>query len=136
MDNDKFFTSCTKIWNNIGDDPRNCDAVSKFKEKLFFMERPSKKPIFDIHDTIGIKYIFTLMVGLSPLECHKKRHTFLDPLSNWCDCHCALEDTGHFILNCHLFITHRHKLRNDVQNILRKYDLLHLFNNPELGEIR
>ena len=37
---------------------------------------PPKKSIFGIHDHCGIKLLFQLRVGLSPLKGHKKNHNF------------------------------------------------------------
>ena len=38
--------------------------------------RPEGKPIFDIHDTTSIRYLFQLKLGLSPLRSHKDRYGF------------------------------------------------------------
>ena len=40
--------------------------------------------MFDIHDPTGVRYLFQLRVGLSPLRYHKKRHNFIDTPSNEC----------------------------------------------------
>ena len=40
------------------------------KKHLQTLFRPPKKSIFDIHDPHGVKYIFQLRVGLSPLREH------------------------------------------------------------------
>ena len=40
--------------------------------------RLSPKSIFGILDTVAIKWLFQLRTGLSPLNHHKKKHSFLD----------------------------------------------------------
>ena len=94
--------------------------------------RPPKKSIFGIHDPKGIKFIFQLRLGLSPLKSHKKRHNFSDTPSDWCDCLSAPEDRSHFILHCTKFNSGRLKLLNDVNVILNIYNLSILANNFEV----
>ena len=53
-------------------------VLAKYKLKFLNLIRPPKKSIFGIHDPCGIKLLFQLRVGLSPLKGHKKNHNFLD----------------------------------------------------------
>ena len=62
--------------------------------------RPSPKSIFGIHDTVAIKWLFQLRVGLSPLNHRKKKHNFLDTPSGNCRTCNVTEDTEHFLLDC------------------------------------
>ena len=71
---------------------------------------PEAKTIYDIHDSTGIKWIFQLRVGLSPLKSHKKLHNFRDTQDDTCSCGLHSETTDHFLLHCSNFITHRHEL--------------------------
>ena len=115
---DSFFPHTTKAWNNLSDEFYNCTSISNFKHMITSLIRPPKKSIFGIHDPKGIKFIFQLRLGLSPLISHKKRHNFLDTPSDWCDCLSAPEDTSHFILHCTKFNSSRLKLLNDLNFIL------------------
>ena len=72
-----FYTDTIRSWNNIGYEFRNCSSLSKFKSKSLNLIRPPKKSIFGIHEPCGIKLLFQLRVGLSPLKGHKKNHNFL-----------------------------------------------------------
>ena len=63
-----FYPDTIRSLNNIGYEFRNCSNLSKFKSKLLNLTRPPKKSIFDIHDPCGIKLLFQLRVGLSPLR--------------------------------------------------------------------
>ena len=66
--------------------------------------------IFDIHDTEGIKWLYQLRVGLSPLNHHKYSHSFLDTPSNKCTVCNTIESTEHFMLNCSIY----NEARNDL----------------------
>ena len=84
-----------------------------------------KRNIFKIHNSNGIKRIFQLRVGLSPLKSHKKRHKFEDTPDDLCECGNA-ETTYHFLLICPIYNIHRLNffqylnpilLANDLQNL-------------------
>ena len=67
-----FFPNVVKSWNGIGSEFQTCASLNTFKRNILGLIRPTPKPIFGIHDPFGLKYIFQLRVGLSPLKCHKK----------------------------------------------------------------
>ena len=48
------------------------------KANILSRIRPIQKNIFGIHDPLGLRYLFQLRVGLSPLRHHKKLHNFAD----------------------------------------------------------
>ena len=120
-----FFPDAVSMWNDLGPELRESESVSKFKSTLLKLYRPVKKSIFNIND-IGIKWIFQLRVGLSPLKSHKKSHNFLgyeEDLSDTCNCLTGLETTCHFVLHCPNFIVHRNLLLGTVNPILQSNDL-------------
>ena len=126
-----FFPNSTSSWNNLGSDFGGT-SVSVFKDRIYTLIRPQPKSIFGIHDPIGLKHLFHLRLGLSKLKSHKKHHNFRDTPNDWCLCHCAPEDTQHFLLQCIFFATPRAILIDSVQKILTPYDLQHLTNNVDL----
>ena len=67
-----FFPDVIKSWNNLGPELQTALSLSNFKNKLTNLIRPNSKSIFKIHDPLGIKFLYQLRVGLSPLKCHKK----------------------------------------------------------------
>ena len=67
-----FYPHSIKIWNNIGPQLREAPSLSVFKANISKLIKPPKREIFEVHDPIGIKRIFQLRVGLSPLKSHKK----------------------------------------------------------------
>ena len=69
-----FFPNAVKLWNNIGDDFHSCNSIEIFKKNITNLIRPPSKSIYSIHDPKGLKCVFQLRVGLSPLRSHKKNY--------------------------------------------------------------
>ena len=126
-----FFPDAIKSWNNIGIDFCSAQSLGLFKKSLANLVRPKPRPLYGIHDPIGVKFLFQLRVGLSPLKFHKKRHNFTDTPNDWCDCFCAPEDIPHFLFFCTLHTIPRADLLNSVKNILVSNNLQHLSENVE-----
>ena len=91
--------------------------MSTFKSNILKILRPPEKKIFDIHDPKGIKILFQLRVGLSPLREHERRHNFQDTPSNTCSCHNDAETTAHFLLHCNIDAAARNSLNNIINPI-------------------
>ena len=94
-----FFPDSVSMWNDLGPNLRGSESISIFKQTLLKLYRPVKKSIFNVHDN-GIKWIFQLRVGLSPLKSHKKSHKFSgyeEDRSDTCSCLTDLETTCHFL---------------------------------------
>ena len=49
----------------------NIPSINILKGHILTLIRPVKGSIFNIHDPIGLRYLFYLRVGLSPLRSHK-----------------------------------------------------------------
>ena len=92
--------------------------MSTFKSNILKILRPPKKKIFDTHDPKGVKILFQLRVGLSPLREHKRRHNFLDTPSDTCSCHNDAETTAHFLLHRNIYAAARNSLNNIINPIL------------------
>ena len=109
-----FYPDSVRSWNNIGAELRNSINLKKFKTNILALVRPPCKNIFDIQNPQGIRWIYQLRVGLSPLLDHKWKHNFSDIYSNKCE-DCKLpETTEHYILHCTRFDDARHTLLNNV----------------------
>ena len=96
------------------------------KKHLQTLFRPPKKFIFDIHDPHGVKYIFQLRVGLSPLRAHKFQHNFVDTTTSSCICGLDVENTSHFLFKCPLYAAQRASLAASVIAVLILQNLNHL----------
>ena len=88
------------------------------KNHMLACFRPVGKPVFGIHDPVGLRYLFKLRMGLSHLRSHKKRHGFTDTSSDLCVCKEGAEDSYHFLLKCSSYDTKRATLINGVNAVL------------------
>ena len=102
------------------------------KAHLNTLFRPKRKSIFNIHDPTGIRCIFQLRVGLSPLRQHKVRHMFADTPTDSCSCGIGTEDTKHFLFSCPLYANQRAILAATVIGILAPSNLNFLANTESL----
>jgi len=107
-------------------------SLETFKHKINCFIRPLPKSIFGIHNPKGLRCLFQLRVGLSPLRYDKRRHNFVDTPSNICECVVAPEDTKHFLFFCTNFQAQRVQLMDRVSPILQNYDIMHNIHNPYL----
>ena len=85
-----------------------------------------------MHDPKGLKYLFQLRVGLSPLKSHKRKHNFADTPDDRCDCNRAPEDTCHFLLYCRFYEVQRRNLLNLVTLLLLTYPDVNIVDNTDL----
>ena len=70
-----FFLHIVIAWNGIGPVLRVAET-SIFKKNILKVIRPVKKTLCNIHNSNGIRWIFQLRVGLSPLKSDLKSHNF------------------------------------------------------------
>ena len=118
-----FYPNSVKAWNNIGPGLRGAKSLSIFKKCILNIIRPVKKDTFNIHNRKGIRWIFQLRVGLSPLKSHKMKHNFVDTPVDTCLCTQNAETTHHFLLECPIFTIHRQELLETIDPILILNDL-------------
>ena len=93
-----FYPHTVKIWNELGPSLRQAPSLIIFKSNNLKLIRPEMKNVFNILDPKGMKKLFQLRVGLSPLRHHKKRHNFKDTLSDICPCEMSIETTDSNLL--------------------------------------
>ena len=105
-----FFPDSVIAWNGIGSVLRGAESLSVFKKNILKVIRPVKKSLFNIHNPNGIRWIFQMRVGLSPLKSHKKSHNFQDTPDDLCACLLNAETTQHFLLKCPNYNEYRHHL--------------------------
>ena len=127
-----FFPDGINSWNIVIAHFPNIPSITILKDHVISLIRPVIKTIFNIHDPVGLRYLFHLRVGLSPLRSHKNLHNFIDTPSGNCICNHGIEDTNHFLLLCPLFITQRASLMANVTAILLKYNFDNLLNKSHL----
>ena len=99
-----FLPDFVDLWNNLSIDFQECNSLTIFKQKINTFIRPIPKSIFGIHNPKGLKCLFQLRVGLSPLRYDKKRHNFADTSSEICECGAGPEDASHYLFFCFKFL--------------------------------
>ena len=66
-----FFPDAIASWNTFIRHFTDMPSYNTLKTHLLSFFRPQKRSIFDIHDPKGIRYMFQLRLGLSPLMSRK-----------------------------------------------------------------
>ena len=127
-----FFHDGIKAWNSVITIFPNVPSINILKKHILSLIRPEKKSTFNIHDPVGLRYLFYLRVGLSPLRYHKNKHGFLDTPQANCLCNGENEDSNHFLFVCPLYTAQRVILVSKVSVILKKYNLENLANQVKL----
>ena len=118
-----FFPDAVHSWNNLISHFSVMPTIGAFKSHLISLIRPNPKSTFNIHDPIGLRFLFMLRLGLSPLCSHKFCHNFLDILSDICPCTLGTEDTEHFLLRCPIHAHARVFLLSTISEITLRYNL-------------
>ena len=111
-----FFPSTLIEWNNLDINIRNSESYAIFKKSILRFIRPSENPIFNCHNSSGIKLITRLRLDFSHLREHKFKHNFQDTLNPICSCVENIETTTHYLLHCPNYLNERMTLWNNLQN--------------------
>ena len=77
-----FYPVCVYQWNNLNHGIRTSEYM--FKKSLLQFIRPSGSQVYNIHDSIGLKYLTRLRLEFSNLREHTFRHNFQDTLNPIC----------------------------------------------------
>ena len=112
-----FFPSTVIEWNKLDQSIKNSTSISIFKQHLLRFIRPSGNSVFNCQNTIGVKFLTRLRLGLSHLREHKFKHSFLDTLNPICICGNDIETTSHYLLHCPNYFDERQTLLNTLKDI-------------------
>ena len=118
-----FFPDAVNSWNNLIGHFSEMPTICVFKSHVISLIRPNPKSTFDIHDPIGLPFLFMLRLDLSPIRSHKFCHNFTDTLSDICFCTLRTEDTEHFLLHCPIYADARILLVSTTNGIILRNDL-------------
>ena len=116
-----FYPNCLFEWNKLEPELRLALSIPVFKKKLLATIRPTPKPVFGIHDPIGLSYLTQLRVGFSKLNFHKFKHNGRDTINPMCPTSDDIEDTVHFLLLCPSFDVQRQDLLAEIVDLLRPF---------------
>ena len=112
-----FFPYTIKEWNYLSPEIRKSVSHEVFKNSLLKFIRPSPNSLFNVSDSLGIKLLTRLRLGLSHLREHKFNHNFQDTINPLCPCSLESESTTHFFLRCQNFTDLRKCLMNELIKI-------------------
>ena len=98
-----FFHSTLKDWFSLDEGIINSETISSFKNRLLSFIHPVQNNIFNIFDTIGLKFLTHLGLGFSHLSEYRFQHNFQDCMNPLCSCSLEIKDTLHFLLHCDHF---------------------------------
>ena len=82
-------------WFRLDINIRNSELISLLKSRLLSFIRPNQSNIFNIFDSIGLKLLTHLRLGLSHLNEHKFCHNFQDCLNPLSFYSLEIEDITH-----------------------------------------
>ena len=88
-----------------------------FKESILQFIRPTPNRTFNCHNSVGIKLITRLRLGLSHLRDHKFKYNFPDCLNPICCCGKDIETTVRCLLHFPFFSVERSIFFNNIQSI-------------------
>ena len=128
-----FFPDAVSTWNKLISNFTLMPSIGKFKLHIISLIRPMARSIFNIHEPIGLRFIFMLRLGLSPLRSHKFNYNFTDTDSNLCSCNGGVENTYHFLLKCSNFLNQRITLLRSINDILVNYNVFFNFGHHLLS---
>ena len=81
-----FFPYTIKVWNNLSAEIPKSVSYEVFKNLLLKFIRPSPNSLFNASDSLGIKLVTRLSLGLSHHREHKFNHNFQDTINPLCSC--------------------------------------------------
>ena len=88
-----------------------------FRNALIKIGRPIPKPVYTVHNPVGLKLLTRLRFGLSHLNQHKFNHNFQGCLNPLCTCSLEVESVSHFFLHSHYYSNIRLTFLNELQSI-------------------
>ena len=112
-----FYPDSVRCWNRLSHLLRDSPNLQSFKRCLLAGYRPPPRRVFGINDSLGLRHIFQLRVGLSPLLEHKSNHKFLDTPSDKCTTCNRTENLEHFPPYCTRFVAPRHLLFTSIKSL-------------------
>ena len=86
--------------------------------------RPAQRKTSNINNSVGIKWLTWLRLGLSHLREYKFTHGFRDILSPLYPCSIEAETTTNYFLQYHFYIANRSTLMNDLNETGSSFSIL------------
>ena len=114
-----FFPDTSNSWNYLSSFIKNAPTLNVFKKRYMEFLIVTPKPIYGIHNPVGINNLTRLRVGLSHLRAHKYQHNFVDTTTPCCSCANNVSETiEHYLLYCPNYSLIRSELFEKLRSII------------------
>ena len=91
-----FFPYTINEWNKLDLDIRKSKFYAIFRNALLKIGWPNQSPVYRIHNSVGLKLLTRLRLGLSNLNEHRFSHSFQCCINPLCSCSLAIQSTTFF----------------------------------------
>ena len=112
-----YFPYTILQWNKLDMQMRRSESFLSFKNFLLKIGQPTAKPAYNIHNSIGMKFLTRSRLGLSHFKEHKLKHNFQDCVNPLWSCSLKIESLSHFFLHCHHFTNIRASHLDYLQSV-------------------
>ena len=92
-------------------------SLSSFRNALLRVGWPTAKPVYNIHNTIGLKFVTRLRLGLSHLNEHKFKHNLHNCINPLWSCSLEIKSFSRFFMYCNYFTSIRSACFGDLQSV-------------------
>ena len=120
------FATTISEWNTLVSKIRQSKTLLTFQNGLINIWRSFIQPIYNVHNSVGLKLLTRVRLGLSHLSQHKFNHHFQCRLKLLCSCSLAVESVSHFFLHWHYYSNIRSTTLNELEttdiNLLNQED--------------
>ena len=98
-----YFPHIILEWNKLDMQIRRSESFLSFENSLLNIDRPTAKPTYNLHNSIGLKYLTRLRLGLNYFKEHKFKQDFQDCVNPLCSCSLKIESLSDYFLHYHHF---------------------------------
>ena len=119
-----FFPCTIEAWHSLDLSIINSNSLEVFKSKLLAFLQPVQRPIYNVFNPQGLKFLTRLGLGFSHLNKYRFRHNFKDCINPLCSCSLEVENMPHFFLHCQHYSTFRMGLMNKVNQVDEDFSYL------------
>ena len=99
---------------------RNSESIAIFKRRLLSFLCPVPSNVYNVFDPIGLKLLTHLRLGFSHLNEHRFQHNSQGCMNPLCSCSLEIENTLHYLLQCHYFSQNR--LMNSLRSVSENFN--------------
>ena len=98
-----YFPHIILEWNKLDMQIKRSESFLSFENSLLNIDRPTAKPTYNLHNSIGLKYLTRLRLGLNYFKEHKFKQDFQDCVNPLCSCSLEIESLSDYFLHYHHF---------------------------------